>query len=134
MYVTFPIVTANPGKNSICTSTVQCTCTCTLYSRCTYKELSSGVVACICLVSITDYSCTCTLYIVHVHVYADDRFETRTVLKPSNGFKSVWTVLKPSGPINIALNYPDRFETSALRLSTTPMACSRLPHWSRHIM
>ena len=23
------------------------------------KELSSGVVACICLVSITDYSCTC---------------------------------------------------------------------------
>ena len=24
------------------------------------KELSSGVVACICLVSITDYSCTCT--------------------------------------------------------------------------
>ena len=25
------------------------------------KELSSGVVACICLVSITDYSCTCGL-------------------------------------------------------------------------
>ena len=24
------------------------------------KELSLGVVACICLVSITDYSCTCT--------------------------------------------------------------------------
>ena len=24
------------------------------------KELSSGIVACTCLVSITDYSCTCT--------------------------------------------------------------------------
>ena len=51
------------------------------------------------------------------HIYVEDRFETRTVLKPSDGFKSVRTVLKPSGPINTALNYPDRFETSALRLS-----------------
>ena len=40
------------------------------------KELSSGVVACICLVSITDYTCTvhtCTLYVhvdhIHVHTY-----------------------------------------------------------------
>ena len=29
------------------------------------KELSSGVVACICLVSITDYSCT--VHALHVH-------------------------------------------------------------------
>ena len=35
------------------------------------KELSSGVVACICLVSITDYSCTSPAGIInlHVHVY-----------------------------------------------------------------
>ena len=31
------------------------------------EELSSGVVACICLVSITDY--TCTMYMLQVHNY-----------------------------------------------------------------
>ena len=30
------------------------------------KELSSGVVACICLVSITDYSCTCMCIIKYL--------------------------------------------------------------------
>ena len=30
------------------------------------------------------------------NIYVEDRFETQTVLKPSNGFKSVWTVLKRS--------------------------------------
>ena len=81
---------------------------------------------CVCLHILYSMYTTC--------IYVEDRFETRTVLKPSDGFKSVRTVLKPSGPINTVLNYPDRFETSTLRLSTTPMACSRLPRWSRHIM
>ena len=81
---------------------------------------------CVCLHILYNMYTTC--------IYVEDRFETRTVLKPSDGFKLVRTVLKPSGPINIALNYLDRFETSALRLSTTPTACSRLLRWSRHIM
>ena len=46
-------------------------------------------------------------------MYVEYQFETRTVLKPS-------------GPINIVLNYLDQFETSVLRLSTTPTACSSL--------
>ena len=37
------------------------------------KELSSGVVACICLVSITDYSCTCTyMYYTLVHHFQNE--------------------------------------------------------------
>ena len=76
---------------------------------------------CVCLHILYNMYTTC--------IYVEDRFETRT-----DGFKSVRTVLKPSRPINTALNYPDRFETSALCLFTTPTACSRLPRWSRHIM
>ena len=32
------------------------------------KELSLGVVACICLVSITDHTCTCTVCITYAHL------------------------------------------------------------------
>ena len=32
------------------------------------KELSSGVIACICLVSITDYSCICWISLGNWHV------------------------------------------------------------------
>ena len=78
----------------------------------------------VCAVCISLSSC----------IYDEDRFETRTILKPSDGFKSVRTALKPSRPINTAFNCLDRFETSTLHLSTTPTACSRLPCWSRHIM
>ena len=31
--------------------------------------------------------------------YVMDQFETRTALKPLDGFEAVWTVLKPAGPI-----------------------------------
>ena len=36
------------------------------------KELSSGVVACICLVSITDYSCTMDVSVLSLHRESTD--------------------------------------------------------------
>ena len=51
---------------------------------------------CVCLHILYNMYTTC--------IYVEDRFEIQTVLKPSDSFKSVRTVLKPSRPINTTID------------------------------